>query len=808
MNSYRVGLDIGSTTAKVVVVDDKGDIIYSKYTRHCADIFNTIISIFKELKENLNDCEIELSITGSVGMGISERFSLPFIQEVTATVDVIRSKFPDISTIIDIGGEDAKVVYLNNDGNADLRMNGNCAGGTGAFIDQMTTLLGVSIEELDSLAQEATRSHPIASRCGVFSKTDIQNLISKNVNKKEIALSVFHAVAVQTVVTLSHGVEIKPKILFCGGPLTFMPSLRKAFISYLKITEEDTLTPPNANLIPAWGAALHDEKNSKHRIEELISLFENSSGQDLKTTQRLPPLFNSENEYLNWKAEKDKNKIEKVDINDFEGDLWLGIDSGSTTTKVVAIDKDERVVFSFYSPNNGNPILTAKEGLEKLISKTQNKSIKIKASASTGYGEDLIKATFNLDCGIIETIGHYAAAKKITPDVSFVLDIGGQDMKAMFIENGVLNRMEINEACSSGCGSFLETFAKSLGIQISDFASYACSAESPCDLGTRCTVFMNSKIKQVLRENASIEDIASGLSYSIVKNCLYKVLKIKNQEELGKNIVLQGGTMKNDSVVRAFELLTKSNVFRSNIPELMGAYGSAIYAKNSIKSEGRTIEELILSSKYTTQEIQCRGCENHCLINKYTFTNNNIFFSGNKCEKIFSNNGEKKKKGKNVYTDKYNLLFDRKPIKDYSITTVIGIPRALNIYENYPFWHELFAKSGICTVLSEPSTFQNYELGVHSVMSDNICFPAKLTHSHIYNLIEKKVDRIFMPYVIFEKKESNKSVNSYNCPIVSAYSDVIRSAIDPKIPIDSPTINFKETKLLKKGCKEYLQTLG
>ncbi|HHT04253.1 MAG TPA: 2-hydroxyglutaryl-CoA dehydratase [Bacteroidales bacterium] len=808
MNCYRVGLDVGSTTAKVVVVDENGDIIFSKYTRHCADIFNTVISILKDLKDRLKDSEIELSITGSVGMGLSERFSLPFIQEVTATVDVVKLKFPDISTIIDIGGEDAKVVYLDDKGNADLRMNGNCAGGTGAFIDQMTTLLGVTIEELDSLAQKATRHHQIASRCGVFSKTDIQNLISKNVDKKEIAMSVFHAVAVQTVVTLSHGVEIKPKILFCGGPLTFIPSLRKAFINYLKLREEDTLTPENANLIPAWGAALHDENTSKHRIDELISLFENSIGHDIKTTDRLNPLFDSEKDYIDWKEEKNRNRIEKVNIEDIEGDLYIGIDSGSTTTKVVAIDEDERVVFSFYSPNSGSPIQTVKEGLEKLIEKTKNKSIRIKGSASTGYGEDLIKAAFHLDCGIIETIAHYAAAKKITPEVSFVLDIGGQDMKAMFIENGVLNRMEINEACSSGCGSFLETFAKSLNLSISDFASAACKAEFPCDLGTRCTVFMNSKIKQVLRENASIEDIAAGLSYSVVKNCLYKVLKIKNKEELGKNIVLQGGTMKNDSVVRAFELLTESKVFRSNIPELMGAYGSAIYAKNSIKGGGRTVEELILSSEYATQEIQCRGCENHCLVNKYTFTNNNIFFSGNKCEKIFSNDGEKKKKGKNVYIDKYNLLFNREQTNNYSNSIVIGIPRALNIYENYPFWHELFAKSGISTVLSDPSTFTNYEQGIHSVMSDNICFPAKLTHSHIYDLIEKKVDRIFMPYVIFEKKESKKSVNSYNCPIVSAYSDVIRSAIDPKIPIDSPTINFRDEKLLKKGCKEYLQTLG
>ena len=443
-----------------------------------------------------------------------------------------------------------------------------------------------------------------------------------------------------------------------------------------------------------------------------------------------------------------------------------------------------------------------------MIAENGNKTLKIKGSCSTGYGEDLIKAAFNLDYGIIETIGHYASAKKISPNVSFVLDIGGQDMKAMFIENGALNRMEINEACSSGCGSFLETFAKSLGYSISDFAIAACKSKFPCDLGTRCTVFMNSKIKQVLREGALIEDIAAGLSYSVVKNCLYKVLKIKNNKELGDNIVLQGGTMKNDSVVRAFELLTNSNVYRSNISELMGAYGCAIYAKSNSQSEGVLLEDLISTADYSTKELQCKGCENNCIINKYTFTNKNTFYSGNKCEKIFTNSGEKKKKGKNVYTNKYNLLFEREALENIKQDIVIGIPRALNMYENYPFWHTLFASCGIKTILSEPSTFANYELGVHSVMSDNICFPAKLTHSHIYNLIDQKGDRIFLPYVIFEKNETKKSVNTYNCPIVSGYSDVIKSAINNNIPIDSPTFNFKDDDLLKNCCRKYLKTLS
>lgn len=807
MNRFRVGLDVGSTTAKIVALGNNDEIVFSKYIRHCADVSQSVLSLFLELRDIIKDSEIELSITGSVGMGIAERYSLSFVQEVTATVEVVRSRFDDISTIIDIGGEDSKIVYIQKNGNVDLRMNGNCAGGTGSFIDQMATLLNVSIDELNSLAQNSKRIHPIASRCGVFSKTDIQNLMSKNVDKEDIAMSVFHAVAVQTIVTLSHGFEVEPKILFCGGPLNFIPSLRKAFVNYLKIKPEDTITPEHANLFPAWGAALYEDNKSVFTIDELLHIFENEQGQNLKITDRLQPLFESEEEYLHWKKEKDGHRIEKGDIKTYEGDIWLGIDSGSTTTKIVGIDDRERVIYSYYSPNNGNPIATVKKGLEKFIEKSGKRALRIKASCSTGYGEDLIKAAFNLDTGIIETIGHYSAAKKISPEVSFVLDIGGQDMKAMFVENGALNRMEINEACSSGCGSFLETFAKSLGCEISEFSLRATQAKEPCDLGTRCTVFMNSKIKQVLREGASVEDISAGLSYSVVKNCLYKVLKVKNTDELGKNIVLQGGTMKNDSVVRAFELLTNTSVFRSNISELMGAYGCALYAKNMVKGMERPLEELISMANYSTNELQCRGCENHCIINKYTFSNDNVFFSGNKCEKIFTNAGEKRKRGKNIYPEKYKLIFDRE-VKNKNKGLRIGIPRALNTYENYPFWHALFESSGIETVLSDTSVFKEYEQGVHSVMSDNICFPAKLTHSHIYNLIEKKVDRIFFPYVIFEKKENKDAVNSYNCPIVSGYSDVIKSAINPSTPIDSPTFNFKDKNLLRKCCNQYLQSLG
>ncbi|KAA6324946.1 R-phenyllactate dehydratase activator, partial [termite gut metagenome] len=432
-------------------------------------------------------------------------------------------------------------------------------------------------------------------------------------------------------------------------------------------------------------------------------------------------------------------------------------------------------------------------------------------SYSTGYGEDLVKAAFNLNGGIIETIAHYAAARKINPNVSFILDIGGQDMKAIFVENGVLNRMEINEACSSGCGSFIEAFARSLNYPVETFAREACLAENPCDLGTRCTVFMNSKVKQVLREGVSVGDIAAGLSYSVVKNCLYKVLKLKKTEELGKEIVVQGGTMRNDAIVRALELLTETEVSRSNLPELMGAYGCALYAQSAVEKKKHTeivsLNNLLQTAGYTTRQIPCHGCENRCLVHKYSFANKNVYYSGNKCEKVFSNQGAYLTKGRNLSVEKYGLLFNRKGKTENSHLT-IGIPRSLNIYEDYPFWHKLFDECGIKTTLSTTSTFYNYEMGVHSVMSDNICFPAKLMHSHIYDLIQKKVDRIFIPYVIFEKKEGEESTNSYNCPIVSGYSEVIKSAVNPAIPIDSPVITFQNTQLLAKQCLEYLQPFG
>lgn len=777
MDTYKIGLDIGSTTAKIIVLDkSERNVLFYKYERHQAKVQECLLAFFHQLKEQMGDVTLSINITGSVGMGIAEKYSLPFVQEVVAAAQYIRQNHPGISSMIDIGGEDAKVVFFQNNQATDLRMNGNCAGGTGAFIDQMAILLGVSMDELNGLALRATRVHPIASRCGVFCKTDIQNLIAKNIPKEDIAASIFHAVTVQTIVTLAHGCDIVAPILLCGGPLTFIPALRKSFANYLQLSEEnDFLLPEKSNLIPAWGAALA-ENSRKMKITELTGLLENLSEKAYQPQNSLPPFFKDETEYLQWKDRLAQYDVQRTELTSGIQQATIGIDSGSTTTKIVVLDENNRILYSYYHDNKGNPIKAVEEGLQKLHKECQEKGtiLQIKGGCSTGYGEDLIKAAFQMDAGIIETIAHYMAAKHINKDVSFILDIGGQDMKAIFTNGGIINRIEINEACSSGCGSFISTFAQSLDYKVEDFAKAACFSKAPCDLGTRCTVFMNSKVKQVLREGASVADIAAGLSYSVVKNCLYKVLQLKKPDELGKHIVVQGGTIRNDAIVRGLEKLTGKEVFRSDCPELMGALGCALYAKQLKTAEVTNLEDMMRQAQFTSRQVQCNGCENQCAITRYTFGSGEHYFSGNKCEKVFTNKGNVSEKGVNAYEKKIESLF---------------------------------TECGIRVCLSDASTFNKYEKAANMVMSDNICFPAKLVHSHIQNLIEYKVDRIFMPFVIFEEIDKQQQ-NSYNCPIVSGYSQVIKNVQTDNLPIDHPAITFKDTGLLYKQCRDYLSTLG
>jgi len=803
----RIGIDIGSTTIKAVAIDDDGRIVFKAYERHNARANELLLSLLRRIGEQTGgDGEVSLCMTGSVGMGVAERCGTAFVQEVVAATKAVQASHPEVSSMIDIGGEDAKVVFLNGGKATDLRMNGNCAGGTGAFIDQMAILLGVDTAELDALAAQAETVHPIASRCGVFSKTDVQNLVAKNVSRADIAASVSHAVAVQVVVTLAHGCDIKPPVMFCGGPLTFLPSLRRAFAEYLKLGDGDIVLPTDSHLVPAIGAALSAKESDRTTLPRLVDGIAKNLAHTNIAPKGLEPIFASQTDHEQWTQSKAATAMRTKPLPKGRVEATIGIDSGSTTTKIVAIDGEGDMVYSFYRNNNGDPIETAREGLRRLDDECRKSGTElvVTASCSTGYGEELLKAALSLDHGIIETIAHYTAARSLDEDVSFILDIGGQDMKAIFVSGGVINRIEINEACSSGCGSFIETFAKSMGYSVADFAAMAAEAPAPYDLGTRCTVFMNSKVKQALREGATVGDIAAGLSYSVVKNCLYKVLRLKGTEELGDHIVVQGGTMNNDSVVRAFERLTGRTVARSQRPELMGAIGCAIYAARQ-GGKANTVGEMLQLSECTTRQAQCHGCTNHCLVTTYKFGGGQRYFSGNRCEKVFSNGGAKAEQGQNAYAEKLRLLFERHKDVEQPVAT-IGIPRCLNEYEDYPFWHTLFSECGVMVELSSPSNYAHYEQCARKVMSDNICFPAKLVHSHIDDLEKRGVDRIFMPYVVYERQDGGQ--NSFNCPIVSGYGDVVRNVGDGSVAIDSPAITFKDRKLLYKQCEEYLKSLG
>ena len=799
---YRIGLDVGSTTAKMVVVDAGGNMVWWRYERHNARVRELLRHYFTEVGRIVGDAEVDICVTGSVGMQTAEMLQVPFVQEVVAASVYTRQRHPEARLLIDIGGEDSKVILLNG-GRTDLRMNGNCAGGTGAFIDQMAVLLGLTHQQMNDLAGQSNHSYAIASRCGVFAKTDAQNLVSRNVPLADICASIFHSIAVQTITTLAHGSQLEPPVLLCGGPLTFLPALRRAFAVYMQMDEQQFIVTEKSNLIPAMGCALQADGTTA-KSTELIQRLD--SRQEVKVSDSIPPLFADEHEYAAWRDSKvQSSKFKVQSLRKGTEMVVIGIDSGSTTTKIVAARPDGTILFCHYAPSLGQPVKAVSEGLERLKAEAdrQQTQLQIVGTCSTGYGEELIKAAFCLDNGIVETTAHARAASRLMPDVTFILDIGGQDMKAIFVDKGVITRMELNEACSSGCGTFLQTFAESLGYEIGDFARMACTARHPSDLGSRCTVFMNSKVKQVLREGADVADIAAGLSYSVVNNCLYKVLKLKDNKELGGHVVLQGGTMRNDAVVRAFERLTGCEVVRSNMPEMMGAYGCALYAAEH-QTRPRNVDEMRAGADFETRNSQCGGCENHCRITRYKFAGGGNYVSGNKCERIFTNSGSQSQKGLNIYPDKYHLLFDRETI---SAPRKIGIPRILNMYENYPFWHRLLTDCGFQVVLSSDSVMSRYEQALCTVMSDNICFPAKLVHSHVEQLAAMGVERILMPYVVYEQQDCSSAVNSFNCPIVSGFSDVIRSAMSPAVPVDSPVLDFSRQRPLKRQVMDYLHSL-
>lgn len=826
-HAYRLGIDIGSTTVKLVALDARGEVAFSAYRRHNTQTLASLRELLEQARQDVGECTVRLLLTGSAGLGLCEKFNLPFIQEVIASAEAVRRLYPQVNTLMDIGGEDAKLIFFDG-GQPDIRMNGACAGGTGAFIDQMATLLNVPIAELNGLAERCSALYPIASRCGVFAKTDVQNLLSRDTPRQDIAASIFNAVVFQTLATLARGHALSPVILFAGGPLTFLPELKRAFIKQMQLSPGDWLEVERAELFSAHGAALAAGRGAAEGggteqgwfgLSSLIDRLERYPV-GLVNAGRLAPLFRSQPEFQDWELQRSCHRVPCADTPQEGGNCFLGIDSGSTTTKLALVDENGRLFFEHYQGNGGNAIQAVQTGLEKLRQKLAGlpSPPKIARSAVTGYGEDLIRAAFGCDQGVVETLAHFRAARAFDPQVTFVLDIGGQDMKAIFVRDGRIQRIEINEACSSGCGTFIETFASSLGRSVSAFAQEACTAPAPCDLGTRCTVFMNSRVKQALREGAAVGDISAGLAYSVIKNALHKVLKITDISVLGDHIVVQGGAFRNPAIHKALEQVLGRAVVCPDKAELMGAFGAALEARDTYlrlkhgAGVGVGLENLALASQYRKQALRCRGCENTCAITRLTFANQNVFYTGNRCERTYSNRGRRLERGANLYARKRDLLFNRPAEPPAGARLTVGIPRALNFYENYPFWCTLLVESGLKVRLSDPSSGSLFESGARTVMSENICFPAKLLHGHIFNLIQAGVDRIFYPMVFYEQREFGDAINCFNCPIVSGYPDVVRSAIDPQrgygIPFDQPAVTFQDRGLLKKSCEEYLLGLG
>ncbi|MEG0874887.1 MAG: acyl-CoA dehydratase activase-related protein [Clostridiales bacterium] len=776
-----LGLDIGSTTVKTTVLDQKNNCIFKCYQRHFSDIRATVLSILNKAKDALGDKELSVIITGSGGLSLSEHMQLPFIQEVIACTKAVEEFIPQTDVVIELGGEDAKITYFGNV--MEQRMNGACAGGTGAFIDQMALLLRTDALGLNDLAKKYNVIYPIASRCGVFAKSDIQPLINQGAAKEDIAASIFQAVVNQTITGLACGKPIRGKIAFLGGPLHFLPQLRQAFINTLNLTEETAILPENAHYYVAMGCALSAKENGNlkaEKISAIISRLESIKVSEIAGKKGLEPLFENKKDLEDFRQRHSKATAPKKPLAQATGNIFLGIDAGSTTSKAVLIDENRNILYTFYAGNKGEPVDLCIEILKDIYTKLPPTAT-IANTVITGYGEDLVKAALKADMGEVETMSHYKAAEEFLPGVEFILDIGGQDMKAIRIRNGVIESIILNEACSSGCGSFIETFAESLDMSVNDFANAAIKSQNPVDLGNRCTVFMNSKVKQAQKEGATVEDISAGLSYSVIKNALYKVIKIRRPEEFGEKILAQGGTFYNEAILRAFEKETKRNIVRPDISGLMGAMGAAIIAQERcVEGHKSTIihgDELAAFS-YKKDFRHCSKCPNQCLLTIMNFADGRSFISGNRCER---GAGIEKQHSDlpNLYDYKYQRLFSYKSLKPENAPRgVIGIPRVLNMYENYPFWHTFFTDLGFSVVLSPKSNKTIFEMGMESIPSEAVCYPAKLAHGHISALINKGIKTIFYPSVVYETKEYKESDNNFNCPVVSGYPDVIKNNVE------------------------------
>ena len=802
---YRMGIDVGSTTVKLVIIDEGGNILFSDYERHFANIQETLLDLVTKAYGVVGNVRVHPMITGSGGMSISKYIHVPFVQEVYAEATALKDLAPQTDVAIELGGEDAKIIYFEN-GNVEERMNGICAGGTGAFIDQMASLLKTDAAGLNKLAAGYSSLYQIAARCGVFAKTDVQPLINDGASHEDLAASIFQAVVNQTISGLACGKPIRGHVAFLGGPLHFLPELRKAFIRTLKLTGDEIIEPENSHLFAAIGAGLNYKEDVSTTMDDMMALLK-SDMHMAPETSRMDPLFKSEEEYEAFKKWHSIHKVTQGDLSKYEGDCFLGIDAGSTTTKLALVGDDGTLLYSFYSNNNGSPIETTKRAVKE-IRDLLPPAAHIVRSCSTGYGESLLKSALMLDEGEVETIAHYYAASFFEPEVDCILDIGGQDMKCIKIRNHTVDNVLLNEACSSGCGSFIETFANSLNYSVKDFAQVALSAKHPVDLGSRCTVFMNSNVKQAQKEGADVGDISAGLAYSVIKNALYKVIKLTDPKELGEKVVVQGGTFYNDAVLRSFELISGCRAIRPNIAGIMGAFGAALIARDRYKGQATAMLPLddIINLQYKTSMARCGGCTNNCRLTVNRFEGGRRFISGNRCEKGVGRE-RSDKNVPNLFAYKYKRVFGYKSLDPADAPRgVVGIPRALNMYENYPFWHTFFTELGFSVQLSPESSHDIYSLGIESIPSESACYPAKLVHGHITWLINQGIKFIFYPCIPYERRETKGATNNYNCPIVTSYAENIKNNVeelrDPSINFMNPFMTFESEKVLEKRLIE------
>ncbi len=778
--SLRIGIDIGSTTVKVVVLDEQNKLLFRSYERHYSKTRERACETLHSIEDMLKGQEVRLVITGSAGLGVAKASNIDFVQEVYATAAAVREYYPDTDAVIELGGEDAKIIFFG--GALEERMNGSCAGGTGAFIDQMATLMNVSVDELDALSLKHEKIYPIASRCGVFAKSDIQPILNQGGRKEDVAASIFQAVVDQTVAGLTQGRELKGKIVFLGGPLHFIQGLRQRFVETLHLDGEHAIFPEDGDCFAGIGAALCATDYPARPFEEVLKLLEESV--DAKTTvDTMPPLFTDQKDYDAFLARHNANHPPEVDVNTYAGPAWLGIDAGSTTTKMALITADGGLLYTYYHSNQGNPVAIVLEQMKKIYALCGDR-IQIKGAAVTGYGEELIKNAFSCDLGLVETVAHYNAAAHFNPDVDFIIDIGGQDMKCFKIRNGAVDSIMLNEACSSGCGSFIETFAKALGYDIATFSKLGLFSPHPVNLGSRCTVFMNSSVKQAQKDGASVEDISAGLSISIVKNAVYKVIRAANADDLGKHIVVQGGTFLNDAVLRAFEQELGRNVTRPTIAGLMGAFGAALAARNLHLEKSAILDAKALETfTHTAKPVTCGLCTNHCSLTVNQFDGGRRFISGNRCSRPL---GKEKVENPDLMRYKYQKLRAMEGKGEGTgVRGRMGIPFGLNMYENLPFWFTFFTKLNFEVVLSPESSRKLYIKGQHTIPSDTVCYPAKLLHGHVEALVEEGVDAIWYPCMSYNNDEGIGD-NHYNCPVVAYYPELLAANVPA----------LKETKFL------------